>query len=341
MRFAIYTANRAGSINIEVEAEMMFTGKSREDVLARLHRVYQAEELPAEEDDRRRECRRRVAIGKVLEESGIEMSNRETVTNWNYMFQYPQLVEPYLEEPFVEASSEVLKDLGNANTWGIEDGVPAGADPEETFPYNTDTNSAFWEEVHQKEWILRETEMAETDIAETDIEETDIAETDIAETDIEETDMAETDIAETDIAEIDIAEIDIAEIDIAETGILETAIPEMRAQATDQPYPKETQRTVPNIDPTFPSPNSLPLRSQETFNIKSPSSNTSPVPNTPEPLAQNNPTTMTAAELNPPTVHETLDIGNGAAPAFAASTVAGERARLLTFSPSMHECLKW
>lgn len=51
---------------------MMLTGNTRGEVLAWLYKLFLVAELPDNKDGRRRESRRRSAISKVLEESGVD-----------------------------------------------------------------------------------------------------------------------------------------------------------------------------------------------------------------------------------------------------------------------------
>ncbi|KAM0805200.1 hypothetical protein BDR22DRAFT_959297 [Usnea florida] len=321
VRFAIYTGNRAGSINIEIEVEMMFTGKSREDVLARLHGVYQAEELPADEDDRQRECRRRVAIGKVLEESGIEMSSRETFTNWNYMFQYPRLQreEPYLVEPPVEAKKEPSKDSGDDNPRSA-----AGKDLKETNPDNI-----YRGEGHQREDVTWPENIAWDTFRGEGHQREDVT--------WPENIAWDTFRGEGHQEEDIMGETEYTEPEHADSEHQETAIQETPAQPPDQNPLKELHITVSAIDPSSPPLDSPPLQSEEPFDIEPTSLNHSPTATTPATISQDTPTSVAEGEVG---VSIVLDRGEGTndSPGMKACE---HRPRLLTFSPSMHECLKW
>ena len=334
VRFAIYTGDRAGSINIEVETEMMFTGKSREDVLARLHRVYQAEELPADEDDRRRECRRRVAIGKVLEESGIELSSRETFTNWNYMVLYPRPEEPYWEEPCVESTGTPLTDLENDSPWGIDSPLgmedPAAADLKEAYP-----DDKFWGEGHA------DSKYIDSDHQHSDEPYSDEPYSDEPYSDDQGSDetYSEQPYSEQPYSEQPYSDQPYPEYTDSENP--ETTIRETQAQPSDPHTLKEPQITVTTIDPPSSPPDSPPTQSQETIDSTPPSSTTSQTPTSPKDTSHStsNPTTISQSNSTTLSItHDFLDISNGSA---TAAGMASDSKRLLTFSPSMHEFLRW
>ena len=369
VRFAIYTANRVGSINIEIEVEKMFTGKSRGDVLARLHRVYQVEELPAEEDDRQRECRRRVAIGKVLEESGIETSSRETFTNWNYMVQYPRPEEPYWEEPCVENSNVPLTNLENDSPWGIdspwglEGAVPAGT--------RTDPKDTFWGEGHLDSANIYsenpDLEHADSDEqcpnqlfsdqpcpdrlysdqsypgqSYPDQSYPDQPYPDQLYPDQSYPDPSYPDQSYPDQSYPDQSYPDQPYSEHTDSHDPDSEIQETWAQIQDQHPLKEIQVTVTNIDPTSSPPDSPHFPIQETFDINLTSLTHSPTPASPTAISQSNLTTMTEGEVNTPITQDVLDQRTDRTQSIALSSMKTcERPRLLTFSPSMHECLRW
>ena len=111
IRYAIYVGNRVAAINIEVAAERWLTGNSEADVLKRMRDCFLAEELPLDIDERRRECRRRVAIVARLASAGFQLSEVESYTVSEYVAQYPQHdsslvhVEVYEPDPKMDTDS--------------------------------------------------------------------------------------------------------------------------------------------------------------------------------------------------------------------------------------------
>lgn len=288
IRFAIFVGKRAKAIEVEIEAETMLTGCSREQVLARLHRVFLAADLPKDEDDRRRECRRRVAIGKILEESGTELSNHQLFTTWNYIFQYPRPKEEFREEVFIEDKTLAVK-------------VPLS---DVTWPMEEDTEETYQEETYQEE-----TEQEDTDTPGTDIQDRNTQETDIK----------------------------------------RTYIQESMTQVSNRSHPKAGERTdtAPEFSEVSPSattfaPGAIPYRSSETLYNGEPLLDYPLAATTPETAIQRGLATAAEDEHKICNLDRNIELGIAAyLDLEAASTDSSPSIPLFTFSPSMHDCLKW